>query len=92
MRPRKSENPRSPLAEEIKCLREEGLGMTQQQFASRLAVSMNTVARWETGRVPDDDGLCRLMRLAKQCARYGTIAMLRRHVSESVRRLLKDPA
>ncbi|MPZ24695.1 MAG: helix-turn-helix domain-containing protein [Dehalococcoidia bacterium] len=35
-------------------------GLTQVQLAELMAVSPNTVARWERGEVPIQQGLCRL--------------------------------
>lgn len=51
LRPRKSSQPLGELSAAVKRVREE-LHLTQQQFAVRLGVSMNTIARWETGRTP----------------------------------------
>ncbi len=40
------------------------LGLSQQDFAVRLGVAINTVARWETGRTPDLLALAKLERFA----------------------------
>ena len=52
------------LAEKIRKLRKT-LGMTQVQFAHRLAVSQGVVSRWERGsHMPQHDALHRLAELA----------------------------
>jgi transcriptional regulator with XRE-family HTH domain len=48
----------------LKELREQRLRLSQQAFAVRLGMSMNSVARFETGRIPEAQSLNRIAALA----------------------------
>ena len=51
------------VCERIKYLRKDVLGMTQQEFADKIAVKRNTVATYETGRSsPSDSALSLICR------------------------------
>jgi transcriptional regulator with XRE-family HTH domain len=47
--------------EELRRLREQA-GLTQVQFAERMGVTANTVARWERNEVPIRESMARLIR------------------------------
>jgi DNA-binding transcriptional regulator YiaG len=50
----------------------EALGMTQQQFATRLKVTSQTVSRWERGEVrPNERALAAMRRLQATARRKG---------------------
>lgn len=50
----------------------DALGMTQQQFATRLKVTSQTVSRWERGEVrPNERALAAMRRLQAAARRKG---------------------
>lgn len=52
-------------------------GMTQQAFSNHLGVALNTVARWETVRVPDKQHLLKLAEMATLIGREDISDILR---------------
>ena len=52
-------------------------GMTQQAFSNHLGVALNTVARWETVRVPDRQHLSKLAEMATLIGRDDISDILR---------------
>jgi transcriptional regulator with XRE-family HTH domain len=52
-------------------------GMTQQAFSNNLGVALNTVARWESIRVPDKDYLPKLADMAVAIGRNDIADILR---------------
>lgn len=67
MRPRSKTTRTSILSDSVKKLR-EAAGVTQEEFAKGLGVTLNTVARWETFRSPS--GIPNLLKLRKIAEHY----------------------
>lgn len=53
----------------------DALGMTQQQFATRLKVTSQTVSRWERGEVRPNERALAAMRRLQAAARRNGIAV-----------------
>ena len=68
MRPRENNTPLSAAGEAVKALRQH-LKMTQQRFAQEVGISINSIARYETGRTPRGRILITLQDLALRVGR-----------------------
>ena len=64
--------------EELRGVRKR-LGLTQAALAEQLAVSPNTVARWERDEVPIREPMARLIRLLAKEPKRASRSRIRRH-------------
>jgi transcriptional regulator with XRE-family HTH domain len=78
---------KEPVQKAVIALRQH-LGMTQQQFAEGLDVTVVTVCRWETSRPPTGFSLFRLLFLAREHKLTEIAAALAKSVDEGLKRNL----
>jgi transcriptional regulator with XRE-family HTH domain len=75
---------RTPVQEAVLALRKQ-LGLTQQQLAVAMNVTVVTVCRWETSRPPSGFSLVQLMMFARRCDTAELSNLFEKHIWEEIR-------